>query len=178
MRSFIALYRGINVGGRHSVKMQSLRELHEQLGHMAVRTYIQSGNVVFSASGTVEELAGLVTEKFSKAFGFSANVALRDAKQWNALVQGNPYRLAAEKDSRSVHLGICSGRPKAPALTEWLRKSGAGEMFAVRGNAVYLHTPNGLGTSKFAAGMEKAAGVPLTLRNWRTVEALFEMANA
>jgi uncharacterized protein (DUF1697 family) len=174
---FIALYRGINVGGRNVVKMESLRAMHERLGHRSVRSYIQSGNVIFAASGSAEAIARNVAEEFAKEFGFSAKTIVTRADHWCDMVANNPYAKFAVKDPKTVHVGVCVGEPCAGKLQALLRKTGGTESFAVRHQIVYLHAPDGFGTSKFAAGMEKACGVPTTVRNWRTVEALWSLIN-
>lgn len=176
MDAFIALYRGINVGGKNSVKMESLRALHEQLGHQAVKSYIQSGNIVFSASGLAEALARKVALEFEKEFGFAAKVIVVDAKRWRTILEGNPYAKLAAINPKTVHAGICQGEPSAKGLKALLTKTGGHEAFVIGKGIVYLHAPDGFGTSKFAAGMEKACGVPMTVRNWRTMETLWAMA--
>ena len=77
----------------------------------------------------------------------------------------------------SVHAGICVGEPCAERLKALLARTGGREKFAVGKGIVYLHFPDGFGRSRFAAGMEKACGVPMTVRNWRTMEALWRMAS-
>lgn len=176
MTVFIALYRGINVGGRNAVKMESLRAMHERLGHRGVRNYIQTGNLVFSAAGTGRIVAQRIAAEFADEFGFAAKVVVVDAKGWEALVRGNPYAAEAAADPKTVHAAVCAGAPDAAGLTALLVKTGGRERFEIAGETVYLHAPDGFGTSKFAAGMEKAAGVSMTVRNWRTVEALQALA--
>jgi len=175
MNTYIALYRGINVLGRNSVKMESLRALHERLGHKKVQSYIQSGNIILSAHGLAENITRKMSEEFAREFGFSAKIALVDTKRWGAIVERNPYANFAADNHKSVHAGICVGEPSATGLKALLAKTGGSETFAIRDGVVYLHTPDGFGRSKFAAGMEKACGVAMTLRNWRTMESLWNM---
>jgi uncharacterized protein (DUF1697 family) len=178
MGVFIALYRGINVGGKNPVKMESLRAMHERLGHRGVKNYIQSGNIVFSANGLAEAIARKVAAEFVKEFGFAAKIVVVDAKRWGTMVAGNPYAKFAADNPKIVHAGICEGQPSAKGLSALLAKTGGSETFVIGKGIIYLHAPDGFGTSKFAAGMEKACGVPMTVRNWRTVDALWKMANA
>jgi uncharacterized protein (DUF1697 family) len=172
MEHFIALYRGINVAGKNRVKMESLRAMHERLGHQGVTSYVQSGNIVFLAAGSVEKIVRSVALRFSDEFGFAARVMVAPAALWGEIVRGNPYPEFAAKHPNTVHIGICDGQPDERELRALLARTGKSETFVVKGNVVYLHAPDGFGTSKFAAGMEKASGVPMTVRNWRTVEAL------
>ena len=178
MSLFIALYRGINVVGKNSVKMESLRAMHERLGHRDVRSYIQSGNVVFSARGSAAGITRKVAAEFAKEFGFAAKVIVADAERWAAIVAGNPYAKFAARDPKTVHAGVCEGEPSAKDLKALLARTAGTESFAVGKGVVYLHAPDGFGTSKFAAGMERAAGVPMTVRNWRTVETLGKLIGA
>lgn len=178
MNVFIALYRGINVGGKNPVKMQSLRAMHERLGHLGVNSYIQSGNIVLSANGSTEAIARKAAAEFLKEFGFAARVVVVEAKRWGTIVEGNPYAKFAAENPKTVHVGVCEGEPSAKGLKALLTKTGGSETFVIGKGIIYLHAPDGFGTSKFAAGMEKACGVPMTVRNWRTIEALWKMAGA
>ncbi len=175
MDRFIALYRGINVGGKKSVKMEALRAMHEGLGHRDVASYIQSGNVVFAAKGAAGALARKIAGQFAVEFGFESRVIVVPAARWGAIVRDNPYAKHSAKEPKTVHAGIASGEPSAAGLKALLERTGGSEAFAVKGDVVYLHAPDGFGTSKFAAGMEKACGVPITVRNWSTTEALWKM---
>jgi len=178
MPAFLALYRGLNVGGGTSVKMEALRAMHAALGHRGVATYIQSGNVAFAAEGDAPSVAREAAAAFREAFGFAAHVLVVEASRWGAIVEANPYPGPAAEDPKTVHVALCDGPPDADALRALLAKAGGREAFAVAGDAIYLHAPDGVGRSRFAAGLEKAAGVPITMRNWRTAEALRALADA
>ena len=91
MDVFIALYRGINVGGKNPVKMESLRAMHERLGHQGVKSYIQSGNIVLSANGSADAIARKVAAEFGEEFGFAAKVIVVAAKRLGSIVECNPY---------------------------------------------------------------------------------------
>jgi uncharacterized protein (DUF1697 family) len=177
MPTFIALYRGINVGGKNSVKMESLRAMHERLGHKNVLSYIQSGNVIFSATGSANTHAKKIAAEFADEFGFAPRVLVVAAKDWAALIEANPYAKHAAKNPKSVHACICAGEPSESGLKALLTKTASTETFTTGKAIIYLHTPDGFGTSKFAAGMEKACGVPITARNWRTIEEIWKLAN-
>jgi uncharacterized protein (DUF1697 family) len=172
---FVALYRGINVGGHNLVAMAALRAMHGRLGHSGVASYIQSGNVVFSAEGRSKATAHAIAAAFREEFGFAARVLVVPAARWRALAGENPYAKPAAKDPKTVHAAICEGAPSAPGLKALLAKTGGRESFTVKNGVIFLHTPDGVGSSKFAAGIEKACGVPATIRNWRTIEAILAM---
>ena len=105
MDVIIALYWGINVLGRNSVKMESLHAMHERLGHGRVQSYIQSGNVVFSAKGLVNGITRKLAAEFAKEFGFAAQIVVVDAKRWGAMVEGDPFgQFAAESSVRRAEM--------------------------------------------------------------------------
>ncbi len=176
MPVYIALYRGLNVGGKTTVKMEALRAVHEGLGHRGVKNYIQSGNIVFVSDDSVEDLIKACSVGFARAFNFSSRVLIVDADRWAEIIIENPYSAEAAEDPKTVHVGVCIGRPDVERMSALLAKTGGPESFQIRDDVVYLHAPEGLGRSKFAEGVEKASGVPMTMRNWRTVEALQELA--
>ena len=172
MGIFVALYRGINVVGKNSVKMESLRSMHERLGHGRVKSYIQSGNVVFVARGKAPTIAQRCSSEFTNQFGFSPKVLVLDAKQLSAIITGNPYASFALERPNTVHVGICQGDPDATGVKALFTRARTTEAFQIASGVVYLHAPDGFGQSKFAAGMERACGVAMTVRNWRTIEKM------
>jgi len=176
MPAFIALYRGINVGGKHSVKMEALRAMHQRLGHADVKHYVQSGNIVFTAKGSAPGITRQLATAFADDFEFAARVIVVDATRWATIVKGNPYAKFAAAEPKTVHLALCEGSPSAAGLKALLAETGGSETFKISKEAIYLHAPAGFGTSKFAARMERAAAVPMTVRNWRTVAALASLA--
>lgn len=171
---YVALYRGINVGGRNAVNMESLRSMHEGLGHRGVKNYIQSGNIVFEGTGAAAAVRA-VSGRFAEEFGFEARVMVVTAGAWGELVRNNPYAKLTAKDPKTVHACVCDGAPDAAGLKALLEKTGGSEAYTVKGRVVYLHAPDGFGTSKFAARLERACGVPITARNWSTVVAIWEL---
>ncbi|MGN6467917.1 MAG: DUF1697 domain-containing protein [Rhizobiaceae bacterium] len=173
---FVALYRGINVGGNNPVKMEALRAMHDALGHKDAKTYVQSGNVVFRAAGTDKALESAIAAAFEKEFGFPAKVMVRGARDWKKIVADNPYAKEAAADPKKVHVEICHGAPDKERIAALLEKTGGPEAFEIVGHTLYMHAPDGIGRSKFAAGLERACAVPATGRNWRTVEALQAIA--
>lgn len=178
MAVFVVLYRGINVVGKNTVRMESLREMHTRLGHQKVRSYIQSGNIVLSANGSAGAIARSTSAEFVEKFGFAAKVVVLGAKQWGQIMEQNPYAKYAVQNPRTVHAGICDGQPDAKGLKALFARTRGSESFTIGKGIIYLHAPDGFATSKFAAGMEKASGVYVTVRNWRTMEALWKMTGA
>jgi uncharacterized protein (DUF1697 family) len=168
---WIGLMRAVNVGGR-KLSMTDVVTVTTECGGTGVRTYLQSGNVVFSGSRRVaESLSGAL----SAAAGFDVPVLLRSAAEMAAVVSGQPY---GGPDS-AWHVTFLGSSP-APAAVSALDPSAyGGDEFAVRGREVYLRTPGGYGRTKLTnAFFERKLGVVATTRNWRTVRALAEMAGA
>jgi uncharacterized protein (DUF1697 family) len=178
MKTYIALLRGINVGGSHMLPMKELKLLLERHDCMDVRTYIQSGNVVFrSAVSDVGRLSARLTAAISKRYGFEPRVLVLTRKELESAAAGNPF-LEAGKRPTSVHLFFLAGRPKKADLKACEGLKTGTECFELKGSVFYLHTPDGFGTSKLAARAEKLLGVAATARNWRTVTTLLDMARA
>jgi uncharacterized protein (DUF1697 family) len=176
MKTYIALFRGINVGGNNVLPMKDLVALLENLGSQNVKTYIQSGNVVFQ---TKEEDASLLSDKIraaiKKSHGFEPNVLLLEVEEIEKAVGSNPFP-EAESEPKTLHLFFLSSMPKNPDYDALESIKGDRERFALKDGVFYLHAPDGIGRSKLAANAEKVLGVAITGRNWRTVRKVMAMA--
>jgi uncharacterized protein (DUF1697 family) len=178
---FIALLRGINVGGHRKVPMADLRKLLDGLGFEDVKTYVQSGNAVFHAEGTAAEIARAIEKAIETHFGFPVKVFLLDLAEWSKLVKGNPYPEAADEPT-TLHLFVLEKEPTAKEVqmleekARALSGAQAEDRYTIAGKALYLHTPNGIGRSKLAELIGRTLKVETTARNWRTVLTLQEMA--
>lgn len=177
MTVFVALLRGINVGGKNILPMQVFRELLTTLGCNDVATYIQSGNAVFRHSAGSAELAELISTVIESGYGFRPSVMVLTADEFNAIAKANPF---AAEASEAKFLPVWFVRePITSANTVRMDelKTG-GEKYQLTDSAVYLFAPNGVGRSKLASGMENCLGVPATARNWRTVSKIGEMLSS
>ncbi len=177
MKTYIALFRGINVGGKHALPMKDLVAVLEYLGSQNVKTYIQSGNAVFSSKEKdASLLSNRIGDEIKKRRGFKPYVLLLELEDIEKAVRENPFP-EAEIDPKSLHVGFLASAPENPDLKtlEGLKKNG--ERFHLIGNVFYLHAPEGVGKSKLAANAEKLLGLPMTDRNWNTVCKIREMAN-
>lgn len=178
MNTYIGLLRGINVGGRNKLPMRELRQLLENLGLRRVRTYIQSGNVVFeSAKANREELAAGITDAVEQKHGFHPEILLVEPEELRRAMAENPYP-EAEATPKTLHLTFLSSPPKNPDMESLEKLRQEDERYALQGKVFYLHAPKGIGKSKLAAHIEKAMGVRGTARNWRSVAAIMAMAEA
>jgi len=173
---YVALIRGINVGGRHTLPMKELRVVLERLGCRDVRTYIQSGNAVF---GSGEEdgarLAGRIADEIGARRGFEPRVVALELAEFERALEQNPFP-DAETDAKGLHVAFLASVPERPDLAALDGLRSESERFRLRGAVFYLHAPAGVGRSKLAASAEKLLGVPMTDRNWRTLCKLRELA--
>ncbi|MFJ4471823.1 DUF1697 domain-containing protein [Streptomyces sp. NPDC089424] len=178
MTTYAALLRGINVGGSKKVPMADLRALLESLGHGGVRTYLQSGQAVFTAGhGDEESLAAELTRAIEGRFGFAVDVIVRDHAYLKAVADGCPFP-AAELEGRQLHATYFSAPVDTGRLAEIDQAAFLPEEFRCGDRVLYLYAPNGLGRSKLAEYLAKPrlnTGVTATTRNWNTVVKLVEL---
>ncbi|HZU69927.1 MAG TPA: DUF1697 domain-containing protein [Ktedonobacteraceae bacterium] len=177
MARFVSLFRGINVGGNHPVRMDELKALHESLGLRDVATYIQSGNVAFSGEDIdLAQLAAQIEESFAQRFGFRARVMVRSATELSEIIINNPFHDQPEKESKWTVVLFLSSRPESSALED-LRQAYTGpEEYYLIGQELYIYYPNGQGRSKLTNTLlEKKLKTSGTARNWNTVLQLQKM---
>lgn len=176
MKTYIALFRGINVGGNSLLPMKALKPLLENLGLQNVRTYIQSGNVVFqSGEEDTVQLSNTISAEVKRSHGFEPKVMLLQIEEMERVIAENPFP-EAESDPKTLHFNFLASPPQNPDLKGLERYKAESERFELTDKVFYLHAPDGIGRSKLAANMERLLGVPMTGRNWRTVCVIMEMA--
>jgi uncharacterized protein (DUF1697 family) len=172
----IALFRGINVGGKSTLPMLDLVVIFKELGCRNIHTYIQSGNVVFETnSDSREELTKRISDKVAQKIGIKPYILLLDVEELEQAMTRNPFPQAAAIP-QSLHLGFLDTTPKKPDLARLERLQNGNEQYQLIGKVFYLFAPDGVGRSKLAAGAEQTLGIPMTDRNWRTVCKIMEMA--
>jgi uncharacterized protein (DUF1697 family) len=178
MNTYIALFRGINVGSNRSLPMRELVELLAGLGLQNIKTYIQSGNVIFETAESVSaQLAQRIRQSVEERRGFAPEVLLMKAADLENAISANPYP-EAEPYPKTLHVFFLAEPPQDPDLEKLESIKLESERFALKGKLFYLHAPDGIGRSKLAAGVEKALGVPATGRNWRTVGAIMALVKS
>ena len=176
MKTYIALFRGINVGGNNILPMKELVVVLENLGADSVKTYIQSGNAVFQhESENVSGLSSRISAAIKESHGFEPRVLLLDLVEMEKAMASNPFP-AAESEPKTLHLYFLASAPQNPDLKMLDSLKKADEQFKLIDNVFYLHAPDGIGRSKLAERAEKALGVAATARNWRTVSKIMAMA--
>ncbi len=175
MRTFICLLRGINVGGRRSVRMEDLRAVFEKSGFKKVRTYIQSGNVAFSAPNpSAKALGSRIEKELLGAFGFPIPVMIRGVEELTRVIQRNPFFREPGMDVGRLHIGFLSQPPGKELVKTLMGMDASPNRFQCLGTEIHLHCPNGLGRAKLP-DFEKILSTDVTVRNWKTVCALCEM---
>ncbi|MCX4814697.1 DUF1697 domain-containing protein [Streptomyces sp. NBC_01239] len=176
--TYAALLRGINVGGNRKLPMADLRTLLEGLGLDGVRTYLQSGQAVFtSGHGDEESLAADIARAIEERFGFTVDVVVRDHAYLAAIVADCPFP-AAELEGKQLHVTYYSVPLADDRFAGLDQAAFLPEEFRLGDRALYLYAPDGLGRSKLAAELSRPRlnkGVVATTRNWNTVVKLVEM---
>ncbi len=176
MNTYIALFRGINVGGKNTLPMKALVAILEDLGSRNVKTYIQSGNAVFETKvQDASRLSNMINVEVKKHHGFEPHVLLLELEDIERAIAENPFH-EAENDPKALHVGFLASAPENPDLKrlEGLKKKS--ERFSLKDSVFYLHAPEGIGRSKLAANAEGLLGVSMTDRNWQTICKIRDMA--
>lgn len=172
----IAFIRGINVGGKNMLPMAELRTLCEDMGLKDVRTYIQSGNVVFTC-GAVGPVAKKLEGAIEKARGFRPSVVVRTLDEVKEAVDKSPLANIRNPDESRLLIMFLSGDPKATAAKAIEALDGARERVVLRGRETFLYLPDGIADAKLPmAKVERALGVPSTSRNVKTLAKVIEIA--
>ena len=177
--AFIALLRGINVGGHNKVPMLELRTLCGDLGWEDVESYIQSGNLVFRAAGRATDLEGVLERAIERRFDLSVPVLVRPAADWPGYVGDNPFPRASKEEPNLVMLALSKKPPRKDAVDRLRERAADGERIQQVGDALWIHYAGGSGRSKLSPSvLDRLAGSPVTTRNWRTVLKLDEMTRS
>ena len=189
MASHVALLRGINVGGRNKVPMADLREVVTSLGHTGVTTYIQTGNVLFSTADTdTAKLAAALESAIGERFGIWASVVVLSRDQLAEVLASNPY--PDEPNPKLVHVVFLNAEPpgdlmmRISAAESASAAKGSRDTVQAGGRVLFLHTPDGFGTSELAQAVfkiitppakNKKQGLAATARNWATATKLLSL---
>lgn len=167
---YIALLRGINVGGRTKVSMAELRTTCESVGCTDVVTYIQSGNVVLTSPLSATKLRAELESAIAEQLDVSTVVVIRTGRELADVVAGNPF---PDADPGHLHVGFLTEPPDEKPLADLHHPP---EELAVRGAHVYFLLPNGMGRAKLPVLFGRRIKIPTTVRNWRTVDKLLQMS--
>lgn len=176
MTTYISMLRGINVSGQKRVRMAELRSLYKSLGLENVRTYLQSGNVVFeSEEENAEKLANTLEDQIETSYGFSVPVLVRSAEDFQRVIESHPFR---DEEPVRVLVTFLYEAPEQAKLDELSKYEDKVDKFEIGEHEIFLFCPGGYGKTKLSnTFFEKKLGVAATTRNWKTVNKLYEMAN-
>jgi uncharacterized protein (DUF1697 family) len=173
---YVAMLRGVNVGG-NSLKMDWLRQACAGLGLQDVRTYVQSGNIVFSSRLGAEKLAKTLKATIDPQTRLPVTVVVRSASEMTKTLAGNPFLKQKGVDPSRLYVTFLAKAPAKPALEKLDAFAGARDEYRWVGQEVYLHCPINYGETRLSnAAIEKTFSVGATTRNWKTVTVLCEMA--
>lgn len=174
---YAALLRGVNVGGERKIPMADLRLLAASLGHEDVATYVQSGNIVFTASGPAAGIAEGIEQGVRAQFGFDCAVQVRTGRELAAIAGGNPFG-DVQADASKLQVTFLDRKPAKARVAVLDPDRSPPDEFEVRGREIYSHCPKGFGRSKLTIDyFEGKLDVRATARNWKTVTALAEMTS-
>jgi uncharacterized protein (DUF1697 family) len=177
MKTYVSMLRGINVSGHRRVKMEELKQTYLSLGYRNVRTYLQSGNVVFeSAEKGEKSLAKEIEQSMKHRLGLDVPVLIRTGDELGLLIRHNPF---AGRDEERLHVTFLSSKPGVLPLETINRAVCGGEAFSVADREVYLSCPNGYGRTKLTNSFfERVLKTTATTRNWRTTKSLLSLAES
>jgi uncharacterized protein (DUF1697 family) len=173
--TWIALLRGVNLGRAKRVPMADLRALLDDLGYGDVKTLQQSGNALFTAArGSAASIGRTIESKLAADVGIECTVIMRRHSELAKAVKANPF-VGAEADQKQLHAVFLSGKPPATKVATLDPDEYAPDEFAFGDRVVYLKLPNGVAGSRLPA-LDRPLGVAATMRTWRTVTRLDELA--
>jgi uncharacterized protein (DUF1697 family) len=178
MTSYIHVLRGINVSGQRIIKMDQLRKMYENLGFRNVKTYLQSGNVVFQGNDIeLAEMEKLISGQIAADFGFQVPVIALTVNRLKKIIAENPFPSDTHKDQGFMHVTFLSAAPSDFNINKIDEKKQIGEEVSLSENAVFLYCPHGYGKTRLSNNfLEVTLHVTATTRNWRTVTELLQMA--
>jgi uncharacterized protein (DUF1697 family) len=175
----VALLRGINVGGNKRVPMAPLRVLAQRLGWAHVTTFIQSGNVVFTANGDAAAAELQLEQAIELHFGFAVPVIVRSGALWLRAAASCPFAEAAEQRPNLVHLGFSKQKPRAGAAKALAPYCQAGERIVLHAGAIWIDYEAGVARSKLTpAVLDRLIGSTVTMRNVKTVAAIADLVRS
>ena len=178
MTAYISILRGINVSGQKSIKMDALRKMYENLVFQSVKTYVQSGNVIFKGKDfKIAVLEQIISRQIKKDFGFDVPVIVLTIDKLKKIIENNPFSKDPSKDASFLHVTFLSSKPKNFEREIIENKKSNGEEISFSDNAVYLYCPDGYGISKLSNSfLETKLKVGATTRNWKTTNELLKIA--
>jgi uncharacterized protein (DUF1697 family) len=181
MATYISILRGINVSGQKLIRMEDLKSLYEGLGFRNVRTYIQSGNVIFNSdlNSPIPEISRKIAKAIEEKYFFLVPVIIRTAHEMNRIHSSNPFLKEAGIDNEKLHVTFLEEAPALADISALQNFNYPPDRFIINGKEIYLYCPGGYGNTKLSnTFFEKKLHVQATTRNWKTVGTLVSLASS
>jgi uncharacterized protein (DUF1697 family) len=177
MTTYISILRGVNVSGYNVIKMNEFYKLYSDLGYSNIKTYIQSGNIIFQTVNTLPTyLEKIISEKIKEMFGLNINVFVFETDEYKRIIDNNPFISEQTKDIACQYISFLSSEPLAENLEKIRQKLSTNEELIIHGKTLYLYYPNGYSNSKINNNIiETKLNVISSTRNWRTCIKLLEI---
>lgn len=174
MKTYIVILRGINVSGHKMIKMEALRTMFESLNFKNVKTYIQSGNVVFRFKETnVDKIEKKIANKIQEEFGFEIPVMVKELDEIKTVLKNNPFINKRKEDITKLHVTFLNDVPAKDAIDKIKEGQYVPDEFISDGKNIYLFCPNGYGNTKLSNNFfENKLKLVATTRNWKTISEL------
>lgn len=183
MITYIALLRGINVGGKNKIKMPELKRVFEMIGLKKVQTYIQSGNVLFKSNETEEPLRKKIENEIQNAFGFPVTVVLRTATEFDQIIKKYPFteeevsKGGRSSEAESQYVALLTKIPLQENIQHLEAYKSEKDDYRIIGREVFLLFHHSIRNSKLANNLH-IVDVATTVRNWKTIYKLDELAKS
>jgi uncharacterized protein (DUF1697 family) len=179
MATYISFLRGVNMTGHNTIKMTDLAELFIKIGMKDAETYIQSGNVIFSETGSIPlpALSGNIEQAILKRFNYTIPVMIRTNQELNELFSSNPFLAEPDFDSSKMAVIFLHNIPSDIQILKVLDINYPPDKFRILGKEIFIYCPNGFGRTKLYTNFfEKKMGITGTARNWKTITAILNIA--
>ncbi len=180
MNVYICILRGINVSGQKLIKMEALRKMCDDLGLENAVTYIQSGNIIFTAKKIEPaKIEKEVSVKILEVFGFDVPVIVRELGELREVLNNNPYLNQRKEDAGRLYVTFLAVEPEKVNIEKLQSFNFPPEELTVYGKDIYLFFPDGYGNAKINNNfIENKLKVTATTRNWKTVNELVKIGKS
>jgi uncharacterized protein (DUF1697 family) len=179
MTIYIALLRGINVGGNKIIKMAALKQMFETMGFERVQTYIQSGNVLFESAESAAALRGRIEHEIEVIFGYQVTVVLRTIEEFERIIEHCPYTEAVLSEGETIYVALLGEAPSQEGIDRLLACNSDIDEFQIIGQEVFIYCRQIVRKSMFSNNLlEKKLRVPATSRNWQTTNKLVDLGKS
>ena len=174
---YVALIRGINVGRKNRIKMAELVNSLDSTGFNNIKTYLQSGNIIFEdKTFDISKIASVIENTINQTFGFSVNVIIRNEDELESIIESNPFINEPDIEFDKLYVTFLEKIPDKEHILNLDIKKGENEKLDFKGKEIYLYLPNGYSKTKLTNDIfEKKLNITTTTRNWKTVCKLLEL---